>query len=325
MRIHSEQSYCTTRCDLTSVHNIRLTGIMRILIVGGTGTIGGHAALHLQSIGHHVSIAGRHPPPETTALIQLPYIQGDFVQDSFTKDHLTGFDAVVFAAGHDIRHVPEGENFDQHVLRVNGEAIPQFARLARDAGVTRFVYIGSFYPRIAEESIDSNAYVRSRKLAADGIIGLAGEEFVACVLEAPFIVGVIPGMKTPTFEAYIRYAKGELGIPFFGPLGGSNFMSTQSLSEAITGALEHGESGKAYLLGDENLSFASYFQKFFDAIGNNATLPSLDQEHPLLPDAVIYSGRGNTVSYEPHPADVARLGYRRRDVSRAILEIVSLF
>ncbi|KAE8404892.1 hypothetical protein BDV37DRAFT_246519 [Aspergillus pseudonomiae] len=297
---------------------------MRVLVIGGTGTIGGHAALHLQSLGHDVSIAGRRPPPETTALVRLPYIQGDFVRDTFTTDQLTDFDAVVFAAGHDIRHTPPGENFDEHVLHVNGEAVPRFARLARDAGVKRFVYIGSFYPHIAEASIDSNAYVRSRKLATDGILGLAGEEFIACALEAPFVVGIVPGMSTPVFEAYIRYAKGELGIPFFGPRGGSNFMSTQSLSEAIAGALVHGEPGKAYLLGDENLSFASYFQIFFDAVGNSMTLPSLDQEHPLLPDAVIYSGRGNMVSYEPDPADVERLGYRRHDVSRAVGEIVSL-
>ncbi|KAE8328010.1 hypothetical protein BDV39DRAFT_204410 [Aspergillus sergii] len=232
---------------------------MRVLIVGGTGTIGGHAVLQLQSLGHDVSIAGRHPLPETTALVRLPYIQGDFFEESFTKDHLSGFDAVVFAAGHDIRHVPEVENFDQHVLRVNSEAIQQFARLARDAGVKHFVYIGSFYPHIVKDSIDSNVDVRSRKLTADGIISLAGEELHACVLKAPFIVEVVPGMSSPMCESYVRYSKGELGIAFFGPLGRSNFMSTQSLSEAIAGALVHGEPGKSYLLVDEDLSFISYF------------------------------------------------------------------
>jgi dihydroflavonol-4-reductase len=35
---------------------------MKILVVGGTGMIGGHAALHLQALGHDVSVAGRNPP-----------------------------------------------------------------------------------------------------------------------------------------------------------------------------------------------------------------------------------------------------------------------
>ena len=81
------------------------------------------------------------------------------------------------------------------------------------------------------------------------------------------------------------------------PAGGSNFISTQSLSEAIWGALQRGEAGKAYLVGDENLSFADYFAAFFRAAGNPRDVPSLDQEHPLLPDIAIYTGRGNVVSY----------------------------
>ena len=39
---------------------------MKILIVGGTGLIGGHAALHLQSLGHEITIAARNPPPAAT-------------------------------------------------------------------------------------------------------------------------------------------------------------------------------------------------------------------------------------------------------------------
>ncbi len=62
---------------------------------------------------------------------------------------------------------------------------------------------------------------------------------------------------------------------------------------------------------------------FFRAAGNPQTVLSLDQEHPLLPDIVIYTGRGNVVSYEPDPADVALLRYRRGDVQRAVDEVVA--
>ncbi|MNF40815.1 hypothetical protein D3C76_900080 [compost metagenome] len=56
------------------------------------------------------------------------------------------------------------------------------------------------------------------------------------------------------------------------------------------GALLHGEPGKAYLVGDEDLSYAQYFQAFLRAAGNASEVPPLDQEHPLLPDMAPYKG-----------------------------------
>ena len=79
---------------------------MKILVVGGTGLLGGHAALHLQSQGHQVTIAARKPAPATTAMAQLPFIAMDYVASTVTLAELSGFDALVFAAGNDIRHVP---------------------------------------------------------------------------------------------------------------------------------------------------------------------------------------------------------------------------
>ena len=102
-------------------------------------------------------------------------------------------------------------------------------------------------------------------------------------------------------------------------------MSFQSLSEAIDGALNRGEAGKAYLVGDENLSFTAYFQLFFDAVSTDVKLEERDIEHPLLPDVAIPQGRGNWVSFEPDPGDVELLGYRRRDVRNAVAEVVAQF
>lgn len=298
---------------------------MKVLVVGGAGMIGGHAALHLQSLGHDVTISGRNPPQATTPLARLPYLRGDYVNNTFTKDQLVAFDAVVFAAGADIRHIPEGADYGDFTLKANGEAVPAFAKLAKEAGVKRFVHVGSFYPHVAPELMEKDKYIRSRKLAADGVNALADKNFVTCSLDAPFVVGTVPGMSLPMFEAYTAYAEGKLGMPAFGPAGGTNFISCQSLSEAIAGALLRMESGKAYLVGDENLPFATYFGMFFKAAGNNVDVPSKEENHPMLPDNAIFTGRGNFVRYEPDPASVALLGYRRNDIQRAVNEIVAQF
>ncbi len=297
---------------------------MKILIVGGTGLIGGHAALHLQTLGHDVTIAARKPPPAATPMTKLPFLAIDYVAGSYNKDDLAGFDALVFAAGNDIRHVPPGADAAAHWLEANGEALPRFFAVAREAGVRKAVLVGSFYPHVAPTLVESDPYVRSRYLACTGARALAAPGFDVCSLNAPFMVGSVPGLPSPIFEAYTAYAQGKMGdIPVFGPTGGTNFMSVRSLSEAIAGALLGGESGKAYLVGDENIEFADFFTLFFKSIGSDVTVAAEDRSHPLLPDEALSAGRRIPVRYEPAAADVERLNYRRGDVERSVREAVA--
>ncbi|CAB3792672.1 hypothetical protein LMG28688_03588 [Paraburkholderia caffeinitolerans] len=297
---------------------------MNILIIGGTGLIGGHAALYLKDQGNTVTLAARKPVAPGSALAQFAVLQRDYIAGDFTREDLARFDAIVFAAGNDIRHLPPGTDEAAHWERANVDAVPRFFELARAAGVKKAVLVGSFYPQVAPELVDTVPYVRSRHLADQRVRALATPEFSVCSVNAPFVVGSVPGLRNEMFAAYSSYAAGKIaGLPVYGPAGGSNFISTQSLSEAIWGALQRGASGKGYLVGDENLTFADYFAAFFRAAGNAQTVPSLDQEHPLLPDMAIYTGRGNVVSYEPDAADLALLRYRRGDIQRAVNEVVA--
>jgi dihydroflavonol-4-reductase len=299
---------------------------MKILVVGGTGLLGGHAALYLQSLGHDVTLAARSPAHPGSALAALPFLAGDYVAGDFPAERLAGFDWLLFAAGNDPRHIPPGADAGKYLMAANRDALPAFFRAARAAGISRAVMIGSYYPQATPELVAGNVYIESRQLACEGVRAEATADFGVCTLNAPFMVGCVPGQPSAIFEPYTAYARGLIpAIPPFGPAGGTNFMSCQSLSEAVVGAFERGESGKAYLVGDENLSFADYFGLFFAAAGNPAPVPSLDQDHPMLPDIAIPQGRGNFIAYEPDDADVALLGYRRHDVARAVTEVVRQF
>ncbi|WP_354683572.1 NAD(P)-dependent oxidoreductase [Cupriavidus necator] len=298
---------------------------MKILIVGGTGMIGGHAALHLRSRGHDVTIAGRNRPAPGTALGELEFRRCDYIANDLPAAQLAAFDALVFAAGNDVRHVPPGSDEAAHWERANVEGVPRFFRAARDAGIGVAVHVGSFYPQALPRLVEDNAYIRSRKLADDGVRALASDTFRVSSVNAPFVVGTVPGLTVPMFKAYTDYARGSFApMPEFAPPGGVNFISAASLSEAVEGALLRGENGKAYLVGDENLSFQDYFGAFFRDAGRPVP-PVIDQEHPLLPDSAICFGRGNTLYYEPDAAETALLGYRRRDILRTVSEIVSQY
>lgn len=287
---------------------------MNVLVVGGSGLLGGHAALYMQEQGWRVTIASRNAPT-TPLLAVLPFVALDYTSEKLDASLLQGFDALLFCAGNDIRHVDTADDLAAQWHANNSLAIPHFFAQARDAGIRRAVMLGSFYPQLVPELIDSNSYVRSRHESCLGVRALNTAEFEVMSVNAPFMVGHVPGLPNLMFEAYIQYAKGQLeGIPAFGPAGGTNFMSARSLSEALVSALEQGEPGRAYLVGDENLSFAEYFQLFFDAVGSPQQLPELDQEHPLLPDSAIYTGRGNHVRFDPDNG----LQYRRGDVRNAV-------
>ena len=303
---------------------------MKILVVGGTGMIGGHAALYLKSKNHAISIAGRKPPPAGTPLAALPFLPGDYIANDFPREELARFDAVVFAAGNDIRHVAPTDlgagtaAIDAHWQRSNVEGVPRFFMTLREAGVPVAVNIGSFYPQAAPQLVAGNGYIRSRQLADEGVRALATGKFRVLSLNAPFVVGHTPGIQG-MFKAYTDYARGCFApMPEFAPPGGVNFISCQSLSEGVEGALARGESGKAYLVGDENVSFERFFGDFFRAAGRAAP-KVLDQEHPMLPDAALYFGRGNTLYYEPDATETKLLGYRRKDITRAVNEIVAAF
>ncbi|MBK8860145.1 MAG: NAD(P)-dependent oxidoreductase [Sphingomonadales bacterium] len=298
---------------------------MKVLIVGGTGALGGHCAIHLASKGHDVSIGGRKPAHAATPMAGMPFLQGDYINGDFTPERLKAFDWVVFAAGNDPRHVPRDADFGEFLFRANHVGVPGFFAACREGGVKRAIQLGSYYHQAAPQLLDGNGYIRSRKAACEGARAQARPGFDVISVNAPFMVGSVPGLPSAIFEPYTHWAEGKIPIPHFGPAGGTNFMSFQSLSEAIDGALNRGEAGKAYLVGDENLSFTAYFQLFFDAVSTDVKLEERDIEHPLLPDVAIPQGRGNWVSFEPDPGDVELLGYRRRDVRNAVAEVVAQF
>jgi len=294
----------------------------KILVVGGTGLTGAHAALHLREAGHSVTIMSRSAP--TLPCLQVfDHLAGNYVEDDIGLEELKGFDQLVFAAGADIRQLPTGENEEDFFHRVNVQAIPRFFERAKAAGISRAVYIGSYYPQVVPERIETSVYVRSRHLADEAVRALNDESFTVCSLNAPFILGYVSGIDLPHLAALVQYAAGQLeGIPMVAPSGGVNHITSKSMSEAIAGALQRGQGGRAYLVGDENLSWKEYLEMYFDCAGNPTNLELSSDEHPLFPDVMLYAGRNAVMNYEP---DSGELAYSRHNVRAGIAELVRAY
>ncbi|MFK8019379.1 MAG: NAD-dependent epimerase/dehydratase family protein [Pseudomonadales bacterium] len=298
---------------------------MRVLIVGGTGLVGGHAAIHLRQQGHDVSIMARSAPTATD-LQNIPFIAGNYIEDDVTDGRLEGFDALVFAAAQDIRQMPMDGSVtpDEFFQRVNDHAVPRFFEAAKASGMRRAVYIGSFYPQIAPEQIDKSPYVHSRHVTDEAVRALSCDEFNVCSVNAPFILGHLPGLDIPHIAGLVAYVSGHLpDLPLFAPQGGTNHISARSVAQAVKGALERGESAKAYLVGDVNMTWKEYLESWARAAGASTVLEVKEDDHPILPNVIMFAGAGALVSYEPDAAETALLGYSRDQIAEEIRAVVA--
>ena len=298
---------------------------MKTLVIGGAGMIGGHVATLLADRGHEVSVAGRSAPEPGSLVESFDFLPGDYADGGFSEAELEGFDALVFCAGQDVRHAGADGGDAEFWARYQSDGVPQLMQRAKRAGVRRAVQVGSYYHMVRPDLIESNAYVRARQLADDRSRDLADADFNVSTLNPPSIVGMIPGIAVRRFAKQLAWGRGELTakIPDHAPAGGTNYMSVRSLAEAVGGALERAEPGAAYLIGDVNLSYRDYFQIIFDLSGGGRVLEERDEPHPFMPDSMIVPGRGAVIAYEPDPAVVALLGYRRDDVRPMLAEMAA--
>ncbi|WP_227982304.1 NAD-dependent epimerase/dehydratase family protein [Nocardia spumae] len=298
---------------------------MKILIIGGTGMIGAHAARHLRDCGDEVTVAGRGPVGDDSAVAGFALLTGDYIVPTFTPEQLAPFDGIVFAAGQDVRHKRAEDDAERFWENTQSLGVPRLAELAKRAGVGRFVQVGSYYHQLRPDLAERNPYIAARKAADDGARALADESFSVCTVNPPSIIGAVPGASARRYRRMVSWAAGnEPDIPDFAPPGGTNYMSAASLAQAIGGALRHGEPGAAYLVGDQNLSYRQFFQLLVDAAGGGRVIGERDEPHPLQPDASIIQGRGNTLAYEPGGDVVDRLGFARDDCVRAVKELVDV-
>lgn len=299
---------------------------MDILIVGGTGLTGATSARYLAEQGHNVTLMAR-TKPDNPQLASFKFIQADYIEDQVTLDQLSKFQALVFAAGADLRMLPQESGAvvseSDFFARANTQAIPRFFAQAKQAGIKRAVYIGSYYPQVAPASIETSAYVKSRHLADESVRALSDGQFHVCSINAPFIIGHFPGLDIPHLKALVDYCAGNIpGLAPLAPEGGVYHISALSMAEAIFGALERGEPGKAYLVGDTYLSWKDYFELFCKFAGKPQTLAVTRDEHPMLPDVILYAGRNAEVRYSP---DNAPLNYRVDQIQEAIADVVSAY
>jgi nucleoside-diphosphate-sugar epimerase len=233
---------------------------MRILIVGGTGLLGYHAALELLRRGHQVAtVAVPDAPLGDWFPRQVRVHEADvFKLDARRCRRLfEGCDAMVYAVGPDDRYTPSAPAYDFFRERLV-DACGRVVLAAREAGVGRCVVLGSYFTHFDREWPQKrlalrHPYVRCRVEQAARVFEEGGDTMRVSVLELPYIFGVIPG-REPLWKGVLLDRLRRMPVILY-PRGGSAMISAAHVGEAVAGAVERGRHGESYPIGDENLTW----------------------------------------------------------------------
>jgi len=251
----------------------------RVFVVGGTGFLGYHAIREFLKKGWTVTALGLPPAPPAglyPAAVKVVLQALDQISDADLLDLLRGHEALVFAAGLDDRYTPKKPAYPKF-HHANVETPVRLLKLAKQAGVKRAVVLGSYFAHFNRlwpelKLAERHPYIHSRveqEKAVTSIPGLDG-----MVLELPYIFGnmPLPGWKplwTPLVK-YLRFSK-----TVFYMKGGTACISAQTVGRAIVAAIEHGEAGKCYPIGQENLSWTEMLSRLAAAEGRQVKVVAL--------------------------------------------------
>lgn len=259
-----------------------------VFILGGTGLLGYHTVRELLARGYAVSTVALPPMPTKDLLpeeVECHLGNINEMSDEKILNILRGKDIFIHAAGADERSLPQAPAtrffYEENVIPTQ-----RLARLARAAGVKKFVVYGSYFAHFAEKWPElklatEQAYPRTRLLQEEVAI-LEGEgKMDVMSLRLPYIFGTMPGRK-PLWEMFLPQIQGKEFVPVLG--GGTAMVTVQQVAEATVGMIEHGKHGEKYAISDTNMKHKEFFEIIADVLNQKDTVVQVVPLEQIKPE-----------------------------------------
>ena len=242
-----------------------------VLVTGAAGFLGRHLVQELLARGYPVRALVRSAGADTQSVLpplqSLPIevVVGDLCQPATVAGYADGCAAIIHAAA--LAQVNPARN--PAVWAVNDGGTATALAMARRAGVSRFVYVGTAnvfgFGSRQQPGDETRPFAGQRygldymdsKLAATARVRRAVAEWQlpAVLMHPTFMLG--PGDAKPTSNALLlQLYRGQL--PGY-PAGGKNYVHVRDVAAATVNALTAGRVGESYILGHENLSYREAF------------------------------------------------------------------
>lgn len=253
---------------------------MRVVVVGGKGSLGRLVVSALKSAGHDITVTTRRveSAPDDVKTVAATLEDPNTLAAAFE-----GADAVMHTAGLASFLAPAKDCASTHVAGTEN-----VANAARAAGVKRLVHITTANVSLYEgdrvhwnEPRDSRAetafsHARSKRLAEEVLLASPPGDVGVISLRVPFLWGPSRTGRLHALEAEVRTHGGVIlpsrAAAFFATLHEDNFAS--AVLAALSAPRERdGEPvvGEAYYLSDDAISSAD---EFFEALSRAKGFPS---------------------------------------------------
>jgi dihydroflavonol-4-reductase len=292
--------------------------MINVLVIGGTGLLGYHTTLELIQRGYGVTTVAL--PPALTEPLLPPSVEAVWadlndLSDDDVTDLLRGKHAVFYAAGADERITPPAPAA-RFFYEANVVPTQRIARLAREAGVQKFILFGSYTAEFAELWPDlgyraHNGYPRTR-LVQEEVAYLEGDGSMdVMVLRLPYIFGLVADRR-PLWQFVVDQVRSQPEAVTV-PGGATSSVTVGQVAQAAVGAMERGSHGGRYAINAYDLTYQELYQLACIELGRDpkdvvvapieAVLPYMEQ----LDSQLAAEG----VEHGVHLADSTRFQYRR--------------
>ena len=244
----------------------------KVFVLGGTGFLGYYTIKELLARGYQVKTMALPPLPTNDLLPASVEVKlGDMNQlsDDEIVAMLSDCDGFMYAAGADERAIPDKPALSFY-YHANVLPTQRFARLARQAGVHRFVLFGSYNSEFAIKlaakypEYQQQPYVNTRLLQEQVAFAEGEGAMTVTSLRLPYIFGTMPG-RMPLWQMFVDMIRDQSVYPAL--KGATSAVTVEQVAEAAVGAMENGTHRQTFAINSYNLSYQAFYQMIVDALG----------------------------------------------------------
>ncbi|MCY4160048.1 MAG: SDR family oxidoreductase [Bacteroidetes bacterium] len=248
---------------------------MNVLVTGATGFLGSELVYQLLEAGYHVRIFRRETSKLhllRTVADEVEHSVGDITDLGALRSAMHGIQVVFHVAG----NVQIGsKTLDQ----VNTQGTASVVDAARESRIEKLVHtssiaaIGTPPEGIADETCELQnksgiwPYGRSKYMAELEVHRSIAEGLDAVIVNPSLIIGPDRSEGKALNICHEYALKIRAGKIIFYPPGGTNVVDVSDVAAGHLAALEHGKTGRRYILGSENLSWKSILSLLAESLG----------------------------------------------------------
>lgn len=241
----------------------------RIFLTGVNGYLGSHVAHKLVDQGYQIIglIRGDTIPP-ILRNCHIEYCKGDLLNPASYSLALKKCHVVIHTAA----ITSFGIKRPQDYYKVNTDGTKILLEHSIKSGIERFIHTSTRgtlgvakVPEQSDETCKSRKidgmddYIKSKYLAEIEVIKYSKKASMFCSILSPTaLVGAYDSKPTPVGSIILSFLRGKI---FIYMEGGINLIDIEDVAQVFVEALNKGENGQVYILGNKNITLYELFRE----------------------------------------------------------------